>query len=446
MHQTRILPIFQVFILLFVLILLVFNSRSFAEDGSPYIAVGSAKTRRTIVALPNWSSPSTLSAASNKAMETLKSDLLFMDLFQFQDPKSFTDNSPNATPGSFKMDAWSAIGTEFVLKAAVAQTEKGLAVDAYLYQVSNGAPVVNKRYLAAIGDVKSLAHTLADDIVKAITGLSGIFRTKIAMICDRTGKKEVYMMDFDGSDTKQLTKHRSITLSPAWSPDGSRIAYSLIAKNKKNVKNTNLYEFNIRNSTVRLLSDRHGINSGAHYNPDGKKIALTMSFLGNPEIFAFDPESKSVTRLTNHPGIDVDPNWSPDGKYISFVSSRHGASMVYRMNADGSNVQRLTFAGTYNATPAWSPTGNKIGFAGWIDGRFDIFIMNTDGTNIERLTKNQGNNEDPAFSPDGNFVVFSSNRAGQKNIYAMNIDGTFVKRLTYGMGNCTSPRWSSALR
>ncbi len=417
---------------------------AFSDDTAPYLAVGSAKTRRTVVALPNWGVSGNLSAAATKTLETIKADLLFMDLFQIQDPKTFTDNSPQAAPNTFKMDAWSGIGTEFLVKATVAPAEKGLTVDTYVYQVAANTSVMNKRYLSSMGDIKTLAHTMADDIVKAITGTPGIFRTKIAMICDRTGKKEVYIMDFDGSDTKQLTKHRSITLSPAWSPDATRIAYSLIAKNKRNVKNTNLYEFNIKNNTVRLLSDRHGINSGAHYNPmDGKRIALTMSFLGNPEIFSFDPETKSVTRLTNHPGIDVDPNWSNDGKYISFVSNRHGASMIYRMNSDGSNVQRLTFAGSYNATPAWSPAGNKIGFAGWIDGRFDIFIMNTDGTNIERLTKSQGNNEDPSFSPDGNFIVFSSNRAGQKNIYAMNIDGTFVKRLTYGMGNCTSPRWSS---
>lgn len=418
-----------------------------AAEGQAYIAVGKAKTRKTVIALPNLGGAATLKAAGDKTLETVRADLLYMDAFDLMDSKAFIDPSAGAEPGSFEMSNWKQIQAEFVFKGAMKPTENGMALEGYLYNVGNGQAVLTKRYLASLGDLKTLGHTIANDIVKTISGLPGIFLTKIAMVCERRAqKKEVYVMDFDGGNVREITHHNSVTLTPAWSPDSTKIAYSLIAKNKKNVKNPNLYEFDFKTSRIKLLSDRAGMNSGAHYHPDGKRIALTMSFLGNPEIFVFDPESKSVTRLTNNPGVDVDPNWSPDGKHLSFVSNRAGAPMVYRMNSDGSDVRRLTFAGSYNATPTWSPQNNKIGFAGWIDGRFDIFIMNPDGTNIERLTKNQGNNEDPSFSPDGNFLVFSSNRAGQKNVYVMNIDGTFVKRLTYGLGDCVSPRWSNPPR
>ncbi len=431
----------------FVLPVLLFAFTALAEDQAPkeqpYVAVGQAKSRKTVIALPGFVGPAGLKSAGDKTLETVRSDLLYMDSFQILDAKAYLDTSTGVAPGTFQMSNWSSIQAEFVFKADVKPGEGGLVLEGYLYNVGTGQPVLTKRYISSLGDVKTLGHTIANDIVKTVTGLPGIFLTKIAMICNKSRNKEVYAMDFDGSNTRELTHHRSVTLTPAWSPDGTRIAYSLIAKNKKNVKNTNLYEFDFRTSKIKMLSDRTGINSGAHYHPDGKKIALTMSFLGNPEIMVFDPDTKSVTRLTNSPGVDVDPNWSPDGKHLSFVSNRAGAPMVYRMNADGSDVRRLTFAGSYNATPSWSPQNNKIAFAGWIDGRFDIFIMNPDGTNIERLTKNQGNNEDPSFSPDGNFLVFSSNRAGQKNIYVMNIDGTFVKRLTYGLGDCVSPRWSN---
>lgn len=443
MKITRSFGIYAALGLIGSLVYTSFPVRAEDEPASTYIAVGKAKTRKTIIGLPDFTAPEALSSAGEKTLEIIRSDLLYMDSFQVLESKAYLDPSKGVEPGSFQMSNWSSIQAEFVFKAALKKTETGVSVEGYLYNVGSGNAVLTKRYIASMGDLKTLGHTIANDIVKTISGLPGIFMTKIAMVCDRTKKKEIYVMDFDGSNVRQITHHKSVTLSPAWSPDGTRIAYSLYAKNKRNVKNLNLYEFNFNSSKIKMLSDRVGINSGAHYHPDGKKIALTMSFLGNSEIFSFDPESKSVTRLTNNSGVDVDPNWSPDGKHLSFVSNRAGAAMVYRMNSDGSDVRRLTFAGTYNATPSWSPQNNKIGFAGWIDRRFDVFIMNPDGTNIERLTKDQGNNEDPSFSPDGNFLVFSSNRAGQKNVYVMNIDGTFVKRMTYGMGDCVSPRWSN---
>lgn len=407
----------------FIILLSAFSIFSKAEE-STYIKVGTAKVKKIRLSLPSFTSDPGSKAGADKSYEILKKDLNFVDSFELiQEAKDKT-------------------GADYILKTITVKNEKGFVAEALLTDLNSGTSVLSKRYIAALTDVNSLSHTMANDIVKTITGESGIFETKIAAICDRTGKKELVVMDFDGSNPRQITHHNSIVSSPAWSPDGSRIVYSLIAKNKKNIKNTNLYEFDFKTSTIKILSDRQGLNSGAHFHPDGKHLALTMSFLGNSEIFSLDPTTKSVTRLTNNPAIDVDPNWSPDGKYISFVSSRSGNSMVYKMNADGSNVQRLTFAGSFNATPAWSPKNNKIAFAGWLDGRFDIFTMNTDGTTIERLTKNNGNNEDPAFSGDGNLIVFSSNRAGSKNIYVMDINGSGVKRLTYGLGNCISPRWS----
>ena len=444
---------------LLALLPLLCGSGAHAQDAAPaaaapaasggdstYIAIGKARARKTQIALPAFISAAAVKPAADKTMETLKKDLAFLDSFELVSDSKFKDTSSEIKTGTFPLDTWKAAGTDYVLKAQATAGDRGLIVEAYLTDVNAGSSTLSKRYVTSLAETTTLGHTIANDIVKAITGEPGIFDTKLAMVCDRSGKKELYVMDFDGSNVRQITHHRSVVLSPAWSPDGGRIAYSAISKNKRNIKNPNLFEFDFKTSSIKLLSDRQGMNSGAHYNPDGNRIALTMSFVGNPEIFVFDPTTKSVTRLTNHPGVDVDPNWSPDGKYISFVSSRAGASMVYRMNADGSNVQRLTFAGSYNATPAWSPKNNKIGFAGWLDGHFDIFTMNPDGTTIERLTKGQGNNEDPAFSGDGNFIVFSSSRAGGKNIYVMGLDGGGIKRLTYGLGNCTSPRWSPPTR
>lgn len=427
------------------------SSNAYAQK--PYIAVGSAKTKKTVIAFADpkaklYQGVADPSDLGRVIRDTVVSDLNFMDLFKFLDRGAFIEGADaGLTPDKFKMSDWTSVGAEFLVKTQIAREQGKLELEAYLYDTFGAKQILTKKYVAVPGDAKTVGHTLANDIVTALTGAPGIFLTKIAMSCDRTGNKEIYIMDFDGTDVKQITRHNSIAFAPAWNNEATKLVYSLYTKRKSNnVKNIDLYEFNFANNTIRMLSNRKGINSGAAYAPDGKRIALTMSFLGNPEIFSLDPVSNQVTRLTKSFGFDVDPSWSPDGRKMAFVSSRTGMPMVFRMNIDGSDVTRLTFAGRYNATPTWSLTNNKIGFAGWIDQTFDIFIMNPDGTNIERLTKNQGNNEDPHFSPDGNFIVFSSNRTGQKNIYVMNIDGTFAKRLTYGLGNCVSPKWSNVSR
>jgi TolB protein len=421
------------------------SSATALAAGNVYIPVGSAKTKKSIVAFaPILARGDGAVSLAKSLNETISNDLIFMDLFKFLPTSAFVEpaGSPIA-PNTFKLTDWTSIGAEFLIKAAVSMQGNEMVVEGYLYDTFGAKEILAKRYVGVASDPKTIGHTFANQIVEALTGLPGIFLTKLAVSCDRTGKKEIYVMNYDGTEVKQVTRHRSIAFAPAWSPDGTKLAYSLFTRHHNNVKNIDLYEFDFTTSTIRLLSNRKGINSGAAYSPDGKKIALTMSFRGNPEIFTLNPVDNTVTRITSSFGFDVDPTWSPDGSKMAFVSSRTGTSMVFSMNADGSKVQRLTYAGVYNATPSWSPRNNKIVFAGMVDHKFDIFTMNPDGTNIERLSKNQGDNEDPNFSPDGNFIAFSSDRAGQKSIYVMNIDGTYIRRLTYGLGNCVAPKWSN---
>jgi TolB protein len=413
-----------------------------------YIPVGSAKVKKAVLAFPEVRSQNgTTKSLAKTIAETVTHDLTFMDLFKFLDDSAFIEDPSKAgiTLETFQMKDWKGIGAEFLIKSSVtlAEDSQNITFEAHLYDTFGPKQVLAKRYTAPKSEVKNIAHTFANDVITSLTGLPGIFLTKIAMTCDMTGKKEIYVMNYDGSEAKQLTRHKSIAFAPAWSPDGTRIAYSLFTRHANNIKNIDLYEFNTTQNTIRLLSDRKGINSGAAYSPDGTKMAITLSYRGNPEIFLLDLATREVSQLTKSFGVDVDPAWSPDGKQIAFVSSRTGMPMVFTTTIADKKTQRLTYAGRYNATPSWAAKKNKIAFAGWIDKFFDIFLMNPDGTNIERLTKNQGNNEDPFFSPDGNFLAFSSNRTGQKNIYVMNTDGTFVKRLTFGMGNCVTPKWSN---
>lgn len=410
------------------------------------IAVGEARVKRSVVAFPTIQATRDLAGKLRSAREITMSDLDFSGLFDFLNPSAFVEDPAKAgvTPGTFKMTDWSSIGAEFVVKGKGSVDSSGVTLEIYLYAVSNGKQLLAKRYKATEDSVRKMAHTVSNDILFALTGKKGPFTSKVAFVSDKTGKKEIYVMDYDGSNPIKVTSRFQHAMSPAWSSDGKSLVFTAVTKNAKNVRNHNLFVYDLPSGKISMLSNRQGINSGAVYSPVGKQLALTMSFPGNAEIFLMDPTSKVVQRITNSFGLDVDPSWSPDGKSLAFVSDRSGRPMVYKMESSGANVQRLTYAGFYNATPSWSPAGNKIAFAGWDAGKFDIFIMNTDGTNIERLTKSMGNNEDPDFAPDGYFIVYSSNRKGKKNLYITNVDNTVHRQITSDFGNCESPRWSPA--
>lgn len=441
----------QNFLSIAILVLTTLTSIEIDAAEKIYIPVGQARIKKSILAFPETkqiSSEAQLKGLGRQVQDTVGNDLEFTHLFTMQKPDAFIEK-PEAglTFDSFKMTDWSTIGTEFLIKTGIALSDGEIAYEVRLYDVLGAKQILGKRYVAKLNEPKILGHTVANDIVEALTGKPGIFFTKLLMVCDKTRHKEVWITDFDGSNPKPLTDHKTLAFAPAWNPDNRKFVYSLYTKNSRNVKNIDLYEYDFATKKSRLLSNRKGINSGAAYSPDGKNLALTMSFLGNPEIFLLEPISRQVTRLTKSFGFDVDPAWSPDGKKIAFVSSRSNQPMVYvsdvqAMMRTPEKATRITFAGKYNATPSWAPSGDKIAFAGFNESHFDIFLMNTDGSNLERLTKNEGSNEDPFFSPDGNFIVFSSNRSGQKKTYMITVDGQNTWPVAQGLGNCVAPKWS----
>lgn len=414
-----------------------------ADEPLIKIAVGEARTRKSIVAYPSILAANDPEGKLRSLREITMEDLAFSGLFDFLNPSAFVEDPSKAgvTLGSFKMSDWSSIGAEFVVKAKGSIDKSGANLELFLYAVQSGKQLLAKRYKASGDATRKMAHTISNDIMFALTGKRGPFTSKIAFVSDRTGKKEIYLMDYDGFNPIKITSRFSHAMAPAWRPDGKKLVFTAVTKDSKNVRNHNLFLYDLPTGKIEMLSNRQGINSGAAYSPDGQKLALTMSFPGNPEIFLMNPDNKVVQRITNSFGLDVDPSWSPDARSVAFVSDRSGRPMVYKMESSGANVQRLTYAGQYNATPTWSPAGNKIAFAGWDAGKFDIFIMNPDGTAIERLTKNMGNNEDPDFAPDGYFIVYSSNRKGKKNLYLTNIDNTVHRQITSDFGNCEAPRF-----
>lgn len=449
--------------------IVVFLFVAIAQAQQAYIKIGEARSKKSNLAFPyfnNQGSNNSGSAtgASAEVYTTAVRDLEMSTYFQMMSNSAFLEDPAKTgikpQPGlqnGFKFEPLKTIGAEFLIRGGFEITGSELTLEMYLYHVGDSKLVVGKRYKAPIKQTKQVGHTLANDVLEALTGVRGPFLSKIVATSDRDAAnfKEVVTMNWDGSEFDKLTSDRSIAISPNWSPDGKKIAYSsmttFIKKDGSKTGNTSLYVYDINSNKRVLTSYRPGQNSGAVFSPDGKSIYLAMSMgSGSADIYKINLAGDILNRLTKGPAgaINVEPSLSPDGSKIAFSSERGGRPMIYVMNSDGSNLKRLTFQGEYNSSPSWSPDGKKIAFAGQDQGNFDVFVMDADGSNIVRVTSAKkangrpAHNEDPSFSPDSRFVVYTSNRTGKNQIYISNIEGTEERRVTNDSHNYYKPKWS----
>lgn len=371
--------------------------------------------------------------------KTLADDLRVYRFFQVIDNPRFLQEAlqADAQLGDIAFKAWMEIGAQALVKGNYSHDGSDLIVECRLYDVGGQRMITGKRYRGPRDAAASIMHRCADEIMVRFTGEPGIAQTKIAFLSTQNGNKELFVMDQDGANLRQLTRDRSIVLSPAWSPDGREIAITTYRD-----RNPDLVAIGLNGNGRRPLSQQPGINSAPAWSPDGSRIAVVLSKDGNPEIYSMNRNGTDVRRLTNHPAIDTSPAWSPTGRQIAFVSDRAGSPQIYIMDAEGSNVRRLTYQGNYNASPSWSPRGDRIAFASMEGGRFDIYVISVDGSGLSRLTMANGSNENPSWSPDGRFLVFSSTRSGVPQLYRMYDDGSGQQQLTSLQGGALSPVWS----
>ena len=297
-------------------------------------------------------------------------------------------------------------------------------------------------WVEPLADHRRLAHRIADEVVHQFTGERGIAETKIAYVSHMGTNKEIVMIDYDGFNQAQLTNLRSTSLSPAWSPTDSSVAFTSFFRGYPYVFRIHPFNPRRRGQEPELMSAWPGINTSPAWAPDGRMIALTLSKGGNPDIYSLRVGTSDFRQLTNARGIDTDPTWSPTGREIAFTSDRSGSPQIWVMDAEGTSPRRITFGGSYDTQPRWSPRGDTIIFTRRTSGGFDLWAINPDGSNARALTQSNGANEAASWAPNGRHLVFSSTRAGRAQLYTMLADGTEQQPLTRDRGEASSPTWS----
>jgi TolB protein len=381
--------------------------------------------------------------------QVVRDDLQFSGILDFVSP-SFYPPQPPSQPSELRNISWTdpPANANLVAFGNLTESTPEVAIQAWLFDVRNPSaqPVVAKVYRGTPTDaqVRKFAHQFADEIIAKLSGgVPGIAGTQIAFASSRTGTKEIWVMDYDGANQHQLTKLRSISLTPRWSPDASRIAFTCFQPMNR-VTSAQICMYSL--DTDKLVSFPHfrGTNTTPSWSPDGAQIIFSSSMQGNPDLYLIDVNGGHPKRLTTSNGADMSATFNPKtGQTVAFVSDRGGIPQIYSMNSDGTSVQRYDLPDMgYVIDPAWAPNGQMLAFS-WRrpSGNYDIYVMEAATGRLLEITRDSGRNERPSWAPDGRHIVFESTRGGSRQIWSMLADGTQPHQLTNN-GHNESPNWS----
>ncbi len=367
----------------------------------------------------------------------LRDDLLITGFFTPVTNRQFVAEAEAADrqTGRINLQEWSSIGADVVVKGNFLLDGNTITIECRALRVSEGRQVYLKKYRDTDAHWRKIIHTMADEIVFALTGEKGLARTEIAFTSTRDGEKKIYTMDAGGHDWRRINSGRGLALYPDWTPDGRSLAYTSYSYGFPWV-----FLDNLATGKRRVLSAQPGLNAFPAVSPDGIWVALTLSRDGNNEIYKMRIDGSELTRLTHTQANDCSPAWSPDGRNIAFTSDRRGTPQIYTMTADGGQTRRVTVTGSYNTSPDWSPRGDLIAFTSRIKGHFEICTINVRTGEVTQLTRNWDDDEDPSWAPDGRHLVYSSRHGARTNLFVLDIVNPRPIQITSGE-DCYSPAW-----
>jgi TolB protein len=403
------------------------------------------------VAVPELASRSDAAQPLEKTFhDVLWADLEYCGVLDLVSPSFYPLQVPSQ-PSELKSADWAAApsNANMVAYGNLSVDGTNLAVAGYLSDAQNpSAPLaLQKIYRGAAtdDDARKLAHQFADDIVGILSGgLPGVAQTQIAYVSTTSGNKEIWIMDYDGANQHQVTHLKTISLTPRWAPDSTRIAFTCYVP-FRGVTSAQICVYSSASDKLISFPRYRGTNSSPAWSPDGSQVAFMSSQGGDPEIYVVNPDGSHLQRLTFAVGVNTSPTWNPKtGKQIVFVSDRGGDPALYEANSDGSNVEKIDLPDMgYSVDPSWSPNGQLLAFS-WRrpNGNYDIYVMDIVSHQLVELTKDEGRNERPCWAPDGRHLVFESTRTGTRQIWSMLADGSEPHQLTF-KGESESPSWST---
>lgn len=307
------------------------------------------------------------------------------------------------------------------------------------------AVLLEKSYVIPGRELRGLAHHISDTVYQQLTGVRGIFSTRLAYIVlqrnvDGQTRHTLEVADQDGYNPRPLLTSYEPIMSPAWSPNGRQIAYVSFEK-----QHSSIYIQDLATGARRLVSALPGINGAPAWSPDGRKLALVLSKNVSPNIYVMDLDTKQLTQLTNDYYINTEPSWSPDGRSIVFTSNRGGNPQIYKISLGTKAVSRVTYDGKYNARASYTPDGNRLVVLNQSAGYFNIGTLDLDTGVFRVLTSSAADSQSPSIAPNGSMVLYGTLYGGRSVLGMAATDGSIQLRLPARSGEVQDPAWSPFL-
>ncbi|MEM7504761.1 MAG: Tol-Pal system beta propeller repeat protein TolB [Pseudomonadota bacterium] len=339
-------------------------------------------------------------------------------------------------------DDWSILNAEALVVGRVTQTgDNAYSVQFQLFDIFGRQQLVGYRMPATRGTLRRAAHRAADMIYEELTGIQGVFATRVAYVT-ATGRPDdrlytLVVSDADGENENTIMESSDPIMSPAWSPDSRQLAYVSFEENASSI-----FVQTLRTGNRIKVSSRPGINGAPSFSPDGRKLVLTLGGAdGNLDIYVLDLASRQFTRLTNNRAIDTEGSWSPDGEEIYFTSDRSGGPQVYRVPVDGGTPERVTFEGSYNARPRLSPDGKKLAVVHLDRGNYRIGVMDLESNDLLVVSAGR-QDESPSFAPNSDTLIYATREARNGVLETVTADGLVRQQLASQRGDVREPVWS----
>ncbi|QWF72059.1 Tol-Pal system beta propeller repeat protein TolB [Methylomonas paludis] len=372
-----------------------------------------------------------------KLSDIINSDLAGSGFFKVLAEEDMLTKPSDPEKVNFK--DWQVLGQDYLTIGQVQGNGGSFTIQFQLFNVQSGQMLMGYKLTAGAHELRRAAHYISDLIYEKLTGRKGAFNTRIAYVSThvRNGNKQytLQVADADGYNPRTIAESPEPIMAPAWSPDGSKIAYVSF-----HTKRSEVWIQTLATGQRESVSSYRGINGAPAFSPDGSKLALTLSKDGSPDVYVLNLTNRSLTRLTAGLSIDTEPSWSADGTSIVYTSDQGGKPQLYLVPSTGGKSTRLTFNGDYNARGRFSSDGRSLVMVTANGGDYRIAVMDLASHTVNVLS--DGRLDDaPSFAPNGSMVLFSANKGGRSVLSVVSTDGAMQQKLAFESGEVREPAW-----